>query len=154
MWAILLTSFSYSFCFFVLFGLVFWFFLFVFCFLSFYGHTCGIWEVSRLGIKSNPSYSCQPTPQPQQRGILNPLSKARSWTHVLVDTSQLRFPWATTGTLLILNFEVTILFYFCLSCLILLNNILLSLVFQLYYQCGIYHLQTSATSSFKVYPCW
>ena len=46
----------------------------------------------------NQSCSCQPIPQPQQHGskhgssrqcqILNPLSKARDQTHILMDTSQ------------------------------------------------------------------
>ena len=30
--------------------------------------------------------------------ILNPLSEARDWTHILMDTSQVRYCWATTGT--------------------------------------------------------
>ena len=62
----------------------------------------GIQKFSGQG--SNWSYSCRPTPQPQQcgiqaisgtldhiteqLGILNPLSKARDRTHVLRDTSQ------------------------------------------------------------------
>ena len=39
-----------------------------------------------------------PTPQPQQYQILNPLSKARDWTYVLMDISQIRFCWAMMGT--------------------------------------------------------
>ena len=46
---------------------------------------------------SNGSYSCQPTAQPQQRWILNPLLKARDPTCVLMGTNQVRFPWAMTG---------------------------------------------------------
>ena len=38
---------------------------------------------------SNRSYSCPPTPQPQQHQILNPLSKARDRTCVLMDASQI-----------------------------------------------------------------
>ena len=34
----------------------------------------------------------------QQRRILNPLREARDWTHILMDTSQIHFCWATTGT--------------------------------------------------------
>ena len=32
-----------------------------------------------------------------QRQILNPLSEARDGTYILIDTSQICFPWATTG---------------------------------------------------------
>ena len=35
---------------------------------------------------------------PRQRWILNPLTKARDRTCVLVDASQIHFHWATTGT--------------------------------------------------------
>ena len=34
-----------------------------------------------------------------QRLTLNPPSKARGWTHVLMDASQICFHWATMGTL-------------------------------------------------------
>ena len=34
----------------------------------------------------------------QQHQIFNPLSEARDWTHVLMDTSQVHFCWATMGT--------------------------------------------------------
>ena len=62
------------------------------------------------------SCSCRPTPQPQPLGIqatsviyttaqsntwsliLNPLSRARDWTHILIDTSWICFHWATTRT--------------------------------------------------------
>ena len=60
----------------------------------------------------NWSYSCWTTPQPQQipaasvlythssqlHGILNPLSKARDQTCVLMDASQICFCWATMAT--------------------------------------------------------
>ena len=39
----------------------------------------------------------------QQCQILNPLSKARDWTHVLIDTSWVRYSWATTGTPILIN---------------------------------------------------
>ena len=39
-----------------------------------------------------------PTPQLRQCWILNPLSEARDQTHVLMDTSQICFRWATMGT--------------------------------------------------------
>ena len=34
----------------------------------------------------------------QQCRILNPLNEARDRTHILMDTSEIRFPWAMTGT--------------------------------------------------------
>ena len=34
----------------------------------------------------------------QQCQILNPLIEAKDWTHILMDTSQIRFHWATMGT--------------------------------------------------------
>ena len=40
-----------------------------------------------------------------QRRILNPLSKARDWTSILKDTTQVRFCWATMGTSKIWLFE-------------------------------------------------
>ena len=39
--------------------------------------------------------SLWPTPQLTQRWILNPLSKARDWTCILLDASQVHFHWAT-----------------------------------------------------------
>ena len=46
----------------------------------------GIWKFTGQG--SNQSYSCQPTTQPQQCQILNPLSKTRDQNHILMDPSQ------------------------------------------------------------------
>ena len=40
----------------------------------------------------------QPTPHPGQHWILNPMSEARDQTCFLMDTSQIHFCWATTGT--------------------------------------------------------
>ena len=57
-------------------------------------------EVPRLGAESERQLSCQSAPQPQhtesydlclslcQCQILNPLSEARDWTPILMDTSQ------------------------------------------------------------------
>jgi len=42
-------------------------YFFLFLFLSFQGCICGIWKFPGWG--SNPSYSCQPMPQPQQCSI-------------------------------------------------------------------------------------
>ena len=36
-------------------------------------------------------------PTPQQCWIFNPLSEARNWTWVLMDTSQIHFHWAAVG---------------------------------------------------------
>ena len=69
-------------------------------------------EVSNLGVESE----LQPlaTPQPQRADVshvcnlhhssqatpdLNQVSEARDWTFILMNTSQIRFCWATTGTL-------------------------------------------------------
>ena len=38
----------------------------------------------------------------QKRWILNPLSKARDWTCILMGTSQIHFCWATPGTPVVL----------------------------------------------------
>ena len=57
---------------------------------------------------SNQSYSCRPTPQPQQRRIWatsvtfttangNVLTEARDWTCIFMDTSQVHYGWATRG---------------------------------------------------------
>ena len=39
----------------------------------------------------------RPTPQLMQHQIPNPLSKARDWTHVFMDTSRIHFRWAING---------------------------------------------------------
>ena len=45
------------------------------------------------------SHSCNLRHSSWQGQILNPLSKARDLTWVLMDCSQVRYCWATTGTL-------------------------------------------------------
>ena len=71
-------------------------------------------EVPRLGVESeeqlqayttatitamqDPSHICHLHCSWQQHQILNPLSKARDQTHVLMDTSQAHYCWATMGT--------------------------------------------------------
>ena len=69
-------------------------------------------EIPRLGVQSElqlPAYTtATATPDPshvcdlhhcsQQCRILNPLSKARNWICILIDTSQICFHWAMTGT--------------------------------------------------------
>ena len=48
--------------------------------------------------KPDPSQVCKLRHSSEQRQILNPLSKARDRTCILMDTSQIRYHWATTGT--------------------------------------------------------
>ena len=73
----------------------FFFFFFFFLFRPYLWHM----EVPRLGIKLEfCSCSCLPTPQSQQHRILNPLNEARDQTHILMDTSQVHYHWATAGT--------------------------------------------------------
>ena len=67
-------------------------------------------EVPRLEVKSelqlpayttamwDPSHICDLHHSSWQHGIPNPLSEARDRTHVLMDTSRVRFCWATVGT--------------------------------------------------------
>ena len=90
-------------------GFCLFFFFFFFCFLG--PHTRHM-EVPGLGA-SNQSYSCWPTPQPQQLGIQamsdlhhspqqrlipNPLSEARDQTCNLMVPSWISFRCATMGT--------------------------------------------------------
>ena len=86
------------------------FFLFLFFFLVSATHAA--YGNSRLGVESDlqlPAYTtATATPDPssifdlhhssQQHRILNPLSKARDWTRVLMDTGWVHYHWAPTGT--------------------------------------------------------
>ena len=92
-------------------------------------------EVPRLGDELELSF--QPTPEADmpdpshvcnhsswQCWMLNLLSKARDWTCVLMDTSQIRFCWVTMGTPCVVYFYIScfgffkkFLFPFCLSSL-------------------------------------
>ena len=74
---------------------LFLFFFFLF-FLSFEGCTCGIWKLPGWG--SNRSCCLQPTPEPQQCRILNPLSEARDRTCNLMVPSRIPFHCAMKGT--------------------------------------------------------
>ena len=97
-----------------LFGLIF------FSFLLFQGGEGRLGErctpmtygISRLGIESelqpqayptatarwDPSCICDLCHTSWQHQILNPLSEARDWTCILMDTSLVRYHWATMGT--------------------------------------------------------
>ena len=69
-------------------------------------------EVPRPGVKSemqlpayttatatqDPSRICDLDHSSWQCGILKPLSKARDWTRILMDTSWVHYCWATKGT--------------------------------------------------------
>ena len=46
----------------------------------------------------DPSHVCNLHPSSQQHWILNPLSEARDQTHIFMDTSQVRYRWATAGS--------------------------------------------------------
>ena len=61
------------------------FFFLIFIFLLFRAAHGTTWNF--LGGRSNRSHSCRPTPQPQQRRILNPLNEARDQTRILTGTS-------------------------------------------------------------------
>ena len=58
----------------------------------------GNWSQATGHIFGDLIFECQPTPQPQQRQILNPRSKARNWTCILMDTSWVHYPWVTMGS--------------------------------------------------------
>ena len=90
------------------------FFFFPFSFLGLY--LCHM-EVPRLGGKSElqlPAYTtatatrdlsciCDLYHSSWQRWILNPLSRARHWTHILMDTSRIHFRWADRNSLTFLE---------------------------------------------------
>ena len=85
--------------------------LFCFVFVSLGPHLWHV-EIPRLGVKSvlqlpayttatamrDPSRICDLHHSSRQHWILNPLSKARDWTCILMYTSQIHFHWATIGT--------------------------------------------------------
>ena len=59
------------------------------------------WELQLLAYATatwDPSHVCDLHHSSQQRWILNPLSKARDQTCILMDTSQIRFRCAMTGS--------------------------------------------------------
>ena len=91
----------------------------VFSFLfGFLGSQLQHMEIPRLGAESelqllactiatatqDPSRVCSLHPSSQQCQILNPLCRARDWTHNLMDTSQIHFHCATTGIPLLTSY--------------------------------------------------
>ena len=86
--------------------------LFYFVLFLFLGLQVRHREVPGLGVKSelqllayaiaiatlDPSRICDLDHSSRQCQILNPLSKARDGTHILMDTSQVRFQCTTRGT--------------------------------------------------------
>ena len=84
-------------------------FLFLFCLL---GPHPQHMEVPRLEVqlelqllayttvtaRPDPSHVCNLLWSSRQHHILNPLSGARDRAHILMDTSQVLYRWATTGT--------------------------------------------------------
>ena len=49
-------------------------------------------------VPQDPSHICDLYHSSWQCWILNPLSEARDWTCILMDTSQVHYRWATVGT--------------------------------------------------------
>ena len=87
-------------------------FIYLFYYYYFLGPHLPHMEVPRLGVKSelwllacakdiatqDLSRVCNLHHSSQQNQILNPRSKARDWTRVLMDPSQVCYCWVTTGT--------------------------------------------------------
>ena len=101
-----------SFCF----GLV-WVCLFCFLFFGFLGPNLWHMEVPRLGVKSELQLPATATAtwdpgcvfnlhySSWQRQLLNSLSEARDQNHILLDTSQVCYCWATMETPLLYVYE-------------------------------------------------
>ena len=82
----------------------------IFFFFFFLGPHLGHMEVPRLEVKSelqplasatamlDLSSICDLHCRSRQHEILNPLSGARDWTRILMDTSRVRYHWVPTGT--------------------------------------------------------
>ena len=129
-------------------GGFFLFLFFFFFFLLFGGH-------SWLGVESLSAYAYSHTwdlsyiydlhHNSWQHWILNPLSKARDWTHIFMDTSQVRYHWATAGTPLIVILTCISLFandvkyvFMCL-CVICRSSLVKYLfIFYLFFQLGVF----------------
>ena len=57
-----------------------------------------LWAYAAVTATSNPSHVCNLYHSSWICWILNPLSEAKDQIHLLMDTSQIRFPCATVGT--------------------------------------------------------
>ena len=60
-----------------------------FCSFAFYCPTCAIW--TQLPATATATWDLRPTPQLRQLGILDPLSEARDWTRILMDTTRVYY---------------------------------------------------------------
>ena len=58
--------------------------------------SCSFWPTTQ--IQPDPSRVFNLHHSSWQRQILNPLSKVRDWTHILMDTSRAHYSWAIEGT--------------------------------------------------------
>ena len=91
---------------------LFFVFCFFVCLFVFKGLHLQHMEIPRLGFESelqllacstaiatqDLNHVCDLHHSSWQCWILSPLSEARDWTHILMETSQVYFRWATTGT--------------------------------------------------------
>ena len=59
-------------------------------------------------VTQDPSFACDLYHSSWQHWILNPVSKARGRTHILMDTTSVHFHWATTETPVYLVFHLPI----------------------------------------------
>ena len=111
---------------------IFLFYLFIFfLFIAFLGPHLQHIEVPRLGVKPglqllaytiatamhDPSCNRDPHHSSKQHQSLNPLSEARDWTYVLMNTSWVCYHWATMGTPLFFNVFNFANLYFLVWCL-------------------------------------
>ena len=102
-------------------------------------------EIPRLGVKSEPqlpayttatsiwdlSCVCNLYHSSRQCWILNPLSKARDWTGILMYTSRVYYHWATLGTSILtfwsresyLGLDFRLHRIFCVICIFLLLSL-------------------------------
>ena len=96
--------------------------IFLFFFVLFLGPHRWHMEVPRIGVVLElwlPAYSiatatqapsrvCHLHHSSQQCQIFHPLSETRGWTHILMDTSWVYYPWATMGTPRLSNISLTV----------------------------------------------